>query len=51
MNLKEIKKLVTIPDGNRKMGVVPSISLPPIVTCNKEAPCTKGGCYALNGAF
>ena len=51
MNLKEIKKLVTISDGNSKMGIVPSISLPPIVTCNKEAPCTKGGCYALNGAF
>ena len=51
MNLKEIKKLVTISDGNSKMGVVPSISLPPIVTCNKKAPCTKGGCYALNGAF
>jgi len=51
MNLKEIKKLVTISEGNSKMGVIPSISLPAIVTCNSKAPCTKGGCYALNGAF
>ena len=51
MNLKEIKKLVTISEGNSKMGVIPSISLPAIVTCNPKAPCTKGGCYALNGAF
>ena len=51
MNLKEIKTLVTISEGNTKMGVIPSISLPPIVTCNKSAPCTRGGCYALNGAF
>ena len=47
MTLKEIKKLVTISDGNIKMGSIPSISLPPIVTCNKKAPCTKSGCYAL----
>ena len=47
MNLKEIKKLVTISDGNRKMGSVPSISLPPIVTCNPNVPCAKSGCYAL----
>ena len=51
MNLKEIKKLVTISDGNIKVGSIPSISLPPIVTCNKKAPCTKGGCYALHGSF
>ena len=32
--------------GNRKMGRVMSFSLPPIVTCNKDAPC-KHDCYAV----
>ena len=32
--------------GNRKMGRVMSFSLPPIVTCNKKAPCTHD-CYAV----
>ena len=51
MNLKQIKKIVTISEGNSKLGTLPSVSLPPIVTCNRAAGCTKGGCYALNGFF
>ena len=51
MNLKEIKKLVTISEKNSKMGAVANISLPPKITCNPKAPCTNGDCYALNGSF
>ena len=51
MNLTQIKKLVTISDGNSKLGTLPSISVTPIVTCNKKAPCCNDGCYALNGNF
>lgn len=32
---------------NRKMGRMPSVSLPPVVTCNRDAGCTRGDCYAL----
>jgi hypothetical protein len=46
MNLRQIKKHVTISEGNRKVGSVPSISLPPIVTCNPRAKCFKD-CYVL----
>lgn len=34
---------------NSKLGNnIPSINLPPIITCRKDAPCKKG-CYALKG--
>jgi len=33
--------------GNRKLGKLPSISLPPIVTCARGIPCA-ADCYALN---
>lgn len=46
MNLKQIKQHVTISDGNRKVGSVPSISLPPVITCNPRAKCFKD-CYVL----
>jgi hypothetical protein len=36
---------VSISNGNRKMGAIPSVSLPPIITCPKGAPCAKK-CYA-----
>ena len=36
----------TITDGNEKMGEVANISLPPVLSCNKSAPCAKCGCYA-----
>lgn len=39
-----------ISDGNRKMGAIPSFSLPPGRTCSPEAKerCFKEGCYARN---
>lgn len=37
---------VSISNGNRKMGAIPSVSLPPITTCPKNAPCAKK-CYAM----
>lgn len=36
---------VTISKGNRKMGKIKSVSLPPIVTCAKNCTCAKK-CYA-----
>jgi hypothetical protein len=41
----EKKNLVSISAGNRKMGAIPSVSLPACVTCNPSAPCFKE-CYA-----
>ena len=37
---------ITISKGNRKLGAIPSVSLPPCTTCNSSAPCFKK-CYAL----
>jgi len=37
---------VSISNGNAKMGAIPSVSLPPVITCPKNAPCAKK-CYAL----
>lgn len=37
---------VTISKGNRKMGAIPSVSLPPCTTCNPDAPCFQK-CYAV----
>ena len=40
-----------------KLGTaIPTINLPPIITCRKDAPCAKcakegGGCYAMRGHF
>lgn len=41
-------KSVTISKGNSKMGAIPSVSLPAIITCNPDAPCARPGspCYA-----
>ena len=36
---------ISISPGNRKMGAVPSVSLPPVITCPAGAPCA-GKCYA-----
>jgi hypothetical protein len=36
---------ISISPGNRKMGAIPSVSLPPIVTCPKNCPCA-AKCYA-----
>lgn len=37
---------VSISKGNVKMGMIPSVSLPAVITCNPNAPCFKK-CYAL----
>ena len=37
---------VSISHGNRKMGEIPSVSLPACITCNPDAPCFKE-CYAV----
>lgn len=36
---------LSISPGNSKMGKIPSVSLPPIITCPKGCPCAKK-CYA-----
>lgn len=36
---------VSISRGNTKMGAIPSVSLPPVITCPAGAPCAKK-CYA-----
>lgn len=38
-------KKISISAGNRKMGAIPSVSLPACTTCNPSAPCFKK-CYA-----
>lgn len=40
-----IKNKISISPGNAKMGAIPSVSLPPVITCPKNAPCIKK-CYA-----
>lgn len=37
---------VSISAGNRKTGAIPSVSLPPVVTCADNCPCAKK-CYAV----
>lgn len=39
-------KKISISPGNIKMGAIPSVSLPAVVTCPKGIPCAKL-CYAL----
>lgn len=42
---------VTISSRNSKLGVlIPSVNLPPIITCRKNAPCAKL-CYGRRGNF
>lgn len=36
---------ISISPGNTKLGAIPSVSLPPIITCPKGCPCAKK-CYA-----
>lgn len=51
----EVERLPKISVKVTKLGdSIPSINLPPIVTCRADAPCAKcteegGGCYALRG--
>lgn len=37
---------VIVASGNTKLGDIPSVSLLPVVTCDRAAPCCQGGCYA-----
>lgn len=37
---------ITISKGNTKLGKLPNISLPPVITCRPGVPCTKD-CYAM----
>lgn len=39
------KLKLSISKGNSKMGAIPSVSLPPVITCPHGAPCVKK-CYA-----
>ena len=41
---------IKISTSNSKLGVIPSVNLPPVVTCRKDAPCVKD-CYARKGRF
>lgn len=36
--------------SNSKLGAIPTINLPPIITCREDAPCANG-CYACKGRF
>lgn len=49
MNNQNKTETVTISKGNRKMGAIPSVSLPACTTCNPDAPCFKK-CYAVKVA-
>ena len=37
---------ISISQGNRKMGSIPSVSMPPDLTCNPFLACYKDRCYA-----
>lgn len=41
---------IKISTSNSKLGVIPSVNLPPVTTCRKNAPCIKD-CYARKGRF
>lgn len=42
---------ITISTKNSKLGqTIPTINLPPVLTCRENAPCRKG-CYACKGNF
>lgn len=41
---------VKISKSNSKLGVIPSVNLPPITSCRPRCPCA-GDCYATKGRF
>ena len=41
---------VKISTTNSKLGLIPSVNLPPITTCRPHCPCAKD-CYATKGRF
>jgi len=42
-----ISERICVSKGNRKLGKVPNLSLPPGITCYPGAPCLTEGCYAM----
>ena len=40
-----LENKISISPGNQKMGFIPSVSLPPVVTCAHGCTCAKK-CYA-----
>ncbi len=42
--------MVKISTTNSKLGVIPSVNLPPIVTCRRNCPCARD-CYATKGRY
>jgi hypothetical protein len=49
MKSKTIEDLkVTVSDGNKKLGKIPNVSMPPILACRHSAPCRhRTQCYAV----
>ena len=45
MNTFTTSGSLSVSAGNSKMGAIPSVSLPPVVTCATDTPCKKD-CYA-----
>lgn len=42
------RETISISTGNTKMGDIPSVSLPPIITCQEHVPCARDGrCYVI----
>lgn len=42
--------MVKISTTNSKLGLIPSVNLPPVITCRDSCPCAKD-CYARKGNF
>lgn len=40
-----MNNIISVSPGNTKMGAIPSVSLPPVITCPAGCPCAKK-CYA-----
>jgi hypothetical protein len=49
MEVLTMNNKISISPGNKKMGAIPSVSLPACTTCNPSAPCFKE-CYAVKVA-
>jgi len=48
MSKVQKREKISISLGNTKMGKIPSVSLPPIVTCQDMVPCAQeGSCYVI----
>jgi len=48
---KPLSDSISIMSGNNKLLYVPNTSFPPIITCNRDAPCTISGCYITGGMY